>query len=47
MSNDAATYGPEQTGMPEVFADSALAMFVAANSTASGQPEMQFVIANG
>lgn len=47
IANDAANYGPDQTGMPEVFADSALVMFVAANSTSSGQPEMQFVIANG
>ena len=34
------------TGMPEVFADSALAVYVRADSTASGLPELDIEIAN-
>ena len=36
-----------RTGMPEVFADSALAVYVRPDSTASGVPEVYFEIANG
>jgi hypothetical protein len=35
------------TGMPEVFADSALAVYVRADSTATGLPELDIEIANG
>jgi len=35
------------TGMPEVFADSALAVYVRADSTATGLPEFDIEIANG
>ena len=36
-----------RTGLPEVFADSALAVYVRPDSTASGVPEVYFEIANG
>jgi hypothetical protein len=36
-----------KTGMPEVFADSALMLIVQADSTASGIPSVQFDIVNG
>lgn len=35
------------TGMPEIFADSALAVFVRPDSTASGLPEWEIEIVNG
>jgi hypothetical protein len=35
------------TGMPEVFADSALGVYVRADSTATGLPELDIEIANG
>lgn len=47
INNDGDTHGPDKTLMPEVFADSALFMAVAADSTATGIPELEFVIANG
>lgn len=46
-NNDGDTHGPDKTLMPQVFADSALIMAVAADSTATGIPELEFVIANG
>ncbi len=45
--NDGDTHGPDKTLLPEVFADSALILTVAADSTATGIPELEFVIANG
>ena len=38
------THGPEKTGMPEVFADSALALLVQPVSTATGLPAARFTI---
>ena len=46
-ANDGNEHSIEDTGMPEVFADSALQMFIAADSTAIGVPELDLVIANG
>lgn len=45
--NDGDTHGPDKTLLPEVFADSALFMAIAPDSTATGIPELEFVIANG
>ncbi len=47
IANDGDVHDLAKTGMPEVFADSALMMAVAADSTASGFPALEFVIANG
>lgn len=46
-ANDGDTHDLSETCMPEVFADSALMMLVAADSTATGIPELELVIANG
>jgi hypothetical protein len=35
-----------RTGMPEIFADSALALYVRSDSTATGLPEVYFEVAN-
>ncbi len=45
--NDGGTHGPLETGMPEVFADSALVVAVCPDSTAGGIPELGLVISNG
>jgi hypothetical protein len=47
IANDGDVHGPDRTLMPEVFTDSALFMAVAADSTATGIPELELVIANG
>jgi hypothetical protein len=46
-ANDGDVHDLAKTGMPEVFADSALFKAVAADSTATGFPELELVIANG
>ena len=46
-ANDGDDHAFDKTGMPEVFADSALIGMVAADSTSSGVPEMWIEIANG
>ena len=46
-TNDGDVHDLTKTGMPEVFADSALFLAVAADSTSSGIPEIELVIANG
>lgn len=46
-ANDGDVHDLAKTGMPLVFADSALFMCVAADSTATGIPEVELVIANG
>lgn len=46
-NNDGDTHGLDKTVLPEVFADSALIVTVATDSTASGIPELEFVIASG
>lgn len=45
-NNDGGTHGLTVTGMPIVFADSALFMMVYADSTSSGAPWVQLEIAN-
>ena len=47
IANDGDTHGLDKTAVPVVFADSALILTVAADSTASGVPELDIVIANG
>ncbi len=46
-ANDGDVHDLAKTGMPIVYADSALYIAVAADSTATGIPELEFVIANG
>ena len=46
-TNDGDVHDLTKTGMPEVFEDSALFLAVAADSTSSGIPEIELVIANG
>lgn len=47
MPNDGDVHDLAKTGMPTLFADSALMLAVAADSTATGIPELELVIANG
>lgn len=47
IANDGDVHDLLKTGMPEVFADSALMLAVNADSTATGIPELALVIANG
>lgn len=47
IANDGDVHGPDKTMLPIVFADSALDVMCAADSTSSGVPELEFVIANG
>ncbi len=44
--NGGDTHGIDRTGMPIVYADSALDFMVAADSTSSGQPDIQLDIVN-
>ena len=45
--NDGDVHDLAKTGLPIVYADSALVLLVAPDSTATGIPEVEFVIANG
>ena len=45
--NDGDVHDLAKTGMPIVYADSALILAVAADSTATGAPELELVIASG
>jgi len=45
--NGAQTDGLDRTGMVEVFADSAIVLTCAPDSTATGIPDLEFEIANG
>lgn len=47
IANDGDTHGSDKTLLPELFADTALFMAIAPDSTATGIPELEFVIANG
>lgn len=47
VANAGATHGIVETALPIVFASSAIVLTVNADSTATGLPELQFVIANG
>jgi hypothetical protein len=40
-------HGMDQTGLPQIFADSALCAQIAAASTASGNPEMSMTVVDG
>jgi hypothetical protein len=46
-ANDGDVHDLAKTGMPVLFADSALVVALAADSTTSGVPELEVVIANG
>lgn len=46
-ANDGDVHDLGRTGMPQVFADSAIYMTVAADGTSSGLPELEYVIASG
>jgi hypothetical protein len=46
-ANDGDTHGPDKTGLTPVFADSALFMMVAPDSTATGIPELSVSVSNG
>lgn len=46
-ANDGDTHDLTKTGMPILFADSALFLAVASDSTATGVPELEMVIVNG
>lgn len=47
IANDGGNDGPLQTGMPIVYADSALVILVAADSTSTGIPDLTLNIVNG
>lgn len=47
IANDGDVHDLAKTAMPIVYADSALVMTVCPDSTATGVPEIEFVIANG
>lgn len=47
IANDGDVHDLAKTGMPVLFADSAIMLAVAADSTATGIPEIEMVIANG
>jgi len=45
--NGGDCHGPDRTGMPIMFGDSALCVATAPDSTSSGLPELQMVVVNG
>lgn len=47
IANDGDVHDLAKTAMPVLFADSALFLAVAADGTATGIPELEFVVANG
>lgn len=47
IANDGDVHDFTKTGMPEIFADSALFMAIAPDSTATGIPELELMLANG
>ena len=46
-ANDGGVHGPLETGRPIIYQDSALMMLVCPDSTATGVPELEYVISNG
>lgn len=46
-ANDGDVHDLAKTGMPVVYADSAIVLAINADSTSTGVPELEFVIANG
>jgi hypothetical protein len=47
INNDGDVHDLTKTGMPQIFADSALTCLINADSTATGIPELEITIANG
>jgi hypothetical protein len=47
IANDGDVHGYDKTLAPVIYADSAIIAAVAADSTSTGIPEFEFVIANG
>ena len=47
IANDGDVHGLDKTAMPVLYADSALVFAVCPDSTSTGIPEIEFVIANG
>jgi hypothetical protein len=47
IANDGDVHDFTKTMMPQIFEDSALFMAIAADSTSTGIPELEFVISNG
>lgn len=47
VNNDGDVHDLAKTGMPVVFSDTAMYMAIAPDSTSTGIPELEFVIANG
>lgn len=47
IANSGDTHGIDKTGMPQIYATSALFLLVAADSTAYGVPELQIDVVNG
>lgn len=47
LANDGDTHGLDKTGLPVVFADSALFLTVTPDSTSTGVPDLALEIANG
>jgi hypothetical protein len=46
-ANAGDCHGPDRTGMPQLYSDSALMVAVNADSTSSGAPDLAFMIASG
>jgi hypothetical protein len=46
FTNGGDVHGPDRTGMPQLFADSALALMVNADSTSSGVPDLIVTVAS-
>lgn len=47
LVNDGGMYGPDLTGLPQLFDTSALFVAVSTDATASGVPELRLGVANG
>ncbi|MGL4640519.1 MAG: hypothetical protein ACRCVX_12425 [Shewanella sp.] len=47
INNDGDIHGPDKTMIPVVFSDSAIDVMLAMDSTTSGVPDLEFVIASG
>ena len=47
VANGGDTHGPDKTGLPQLFATSALFQIITADSTATGIPSLQLDITNG
>lgn len=47
FGNHGDNHGPDRTGLPQIFSDSALQIMLAADSTSSGASDVQMVIVSG